>query len=128
MKILFKIIKTAPTIRAILQNSEENSLQKKETIINDNSINVNKKYITTYSVYFRQGASDFDVNYNNKYFAKNLDEIARFLINNEKIAVELQGYADSKGDRIKNFKLSNERAKAIKDIFIAGMDNRNRRR
>ncbi len=121
-----KIIKTAPTIRAILQNSEENSLQKKETIINDNSINVNKKYITTYSVYFRQGASDFDVNYNNKYFAKNLDEIARFLINNEKIAVELQGYADSKGDRIKNFKLSNERAKAIKDIFIAGMDNRKR--
>lgn len=126
LEINNKIIKTAPTIRAILENSEENSLQKKEKIINDNYFNINKKYITTYSVYFRQGESDFDVNYNNKYFAKNLDEIARFLINNKKLAVELQGYADSKGDRIKNLKLSNERAKAIKDIFIAGMDNRKR--
>jgi len=47
-----------------------------------------------------------------------LDEVARFLIKNPKISVEIQGHTDSVGDDTFNLDFSQKRAESVRDYLI----------
>ncbi len=51
-----------------------------------------------------------------------LNKIAKFILKYPKITFQIESYTDSRGDALKNKKLSNDRANSIRDYVIKNFD------
>jgi outer membrane protein OmpA-like peptidoglycan-associated protein/tetratricopeptide (TPR) repeat protein len=73
-----------------------------------NSKSEDRKIIASYKIYFELNSSDIKEEYKNT-----IAEVARFIVNSDKIGIELLGYTDDTGTKEANLKLSKERAENV---------------
>ncbi len=72
-----------------------------------------RKYILTKSIFYQP--SEFEMN--NKY-SSIINDIAKLIINNNNLGIEINSYTDASGDAKSNLILSNKRAIYILKLFI----------
>ncbi|NSW45704.1 MAG: PD40 domain-containing protein [Bacteroidales bacterium] len=72
-----------------------------------------KKYIYINYIFFKSGKNNIE----NKYI-NTLKDIVQLILANPDIGIELNGYADPKGDNQKNLELSRKRASAVANFFV----------
>ncbi len=79
-----------------------------------NSAESQRRYIYISYVFYSSGKSEVESKYKNA-----INDIVQLMISNQDIGVEINGYADPKGDEQKNIELSKNRAVQIADILIS---------
>lgn len=73
-----------------------------------NSESSDRKIIASYKIYFDLNSNEISEKYKNT-----LSEVARFIVNNDKIGIEIIGYTDDTGTKEANLRLSKKRAENV---------------